>query len=93
MTLPSEQLAEGVGDVHNLDISGVDHGLRQCQVHDLGGQSCEIPPLTSEVACEIALVSAQDPDIADHSAEATTAKRVAGRNDESARRRPRRLAV
>ena len=72
MALLSEHLAEGVGDVHDVDTDGVDAGFGQGLVHYLAGQIGEIAAFPGQVAREIALVSAQYPDISGHMTKITT---------------------
>ena len=58
VALLSEHLTEGVGDVHDVDIGGVDPRFRQGLVHQLAGQIGEITAFPGQVAGEIALISA-----------------------------------
>ena len=76
VALRGEHLPEGVGDVHHVDVGGVDHGLGQGPVDDFAGQIGEVIALAGEIAGEIALIPAENPDIR-HSFEVTTTKRAA----------------
>ena len=78
VTLAGEHLAERIGDVHHVDVGRVDHRLGQREIDDLAGQLGEVAALPGQVAREVALVPTENPDIACHKAEATTAKRVGG---------------
>jgi hypothetical protein len=60
VTLAGEHLAEGVADVDDPDLGGVDVGRGECAVDDLGGQSSEVAAFLGEVASEIALVAAEN---------------------------------
>jgi len=61
--LPGEHLAEGVRHMNHFDGGGVDLGRAQRVVDDLGGQVGEIKAFAGEVAREIALIAAEDPDV------------------------------
>src|SRR5271166_1103477 len=61
MTLTCEHLAEGVRDVDDTDVGGVDLGRSERAVDDLCGESCEVAILSGEVASEIGLVAAENP--------------------------------
>ena len=50
-------------DVDDVDVGGVDLGRLERAVDDLGGQGGEVAALAGEVAGEIALVAAEDPDV------------------------------
>ena len=63
VALPGEHLAEGVADVDHVDVGGVDLGRAQRVVDDLGGQIGEVEAFAGEVAGEIALIAAEDPDV------------------------------
>ena len=63
VALAGEHLAEGVGDVHHADVDGVHLGRGQRRVHHLGGQIGEVMAFAGEVAGEVALVAAEDPDV------------------------------
>ena len=63
VALTGEHLAEGVGDVDHLDRGGVDLGRGERGVDDLGGQVGEVQAFAGEVASEIALIAAEDPDV------------------------------
>ena len=65
VALAGEHLAERVGDVHDVDVGGVDFGRRECGIHHLGGQIGEVVAFAGEVAREIALIAAEDPDVGD----------------------------
>ena len=74
MALLSEHLAEGVGDVHDVDIGGVDARFGQGLVHQLAGQIGEIATFAGQITGEIALVTAQYPDISGHMPKITTVR-------------------
>ncbi len=73
--LPGEQRTEGVCDMDNADVGGLDSGAVQRVVDDLEGELGEVDLLAGEVAREIALTTAENPDVL-HSGDATTTKRV-----------------
>src|SRR5690349_12998581 len=75
VTLAGEQLTEGVCDVDDPDAGGVDPGVVEGVVDDLAGESGEVDLVTAEIAGEIALVAAENPDIL-HGGDVTTTKRV-----------------
>ena len=80
LTLPGEQLAERVADVDHLDVGCVDLGRRQCGGHHLGGQIGEVMTFPGEVAGEIALIPAENPNAGSaHDHDFTTTKRVTRR--------------
>ena len=63
VALAGEHLAEGIGDVNHLDVGGVDPGCRERVGHHFGGQVGEVMAFAGEVAREIALIAAEDPDV------------------------------
>jgi hypothetical protein len=63
MALPGEHLAEGIGHMDHPDVGGVDPGRGECVVHHFGRQVGEVMTFTGEVAREIALIAAEDPDV------------------------------
>ena len=63
MALAGEHLAEGVGDVHHLDRGGIQARGGERGVDHLGGQLGEIQALAGQVAAEVALVAAENPDV------------------------------
>ena len=77
MALPGEHLAERVAEVHDVDVGRVDLRRGKSGVHDFSGQIGEVVSFAGEVAGEIALIPAEDPDAcAAHDTEGTTTKRV-----------------
>ena len=62
VTLAGEHLAEGIADVDDPDVGGVHLGRGERAFDDLGGQRREVAVLFGEVAGEITLVAAEDPD-------------------------------
>ena len=88
MPLLGEQLAERVGDVHDVDVGGIQACVVECRVDDLGGQLGEAQAFAVEVAGEVALIAAEDPHIRRaHATHATTTNGV------TREKRPRRLRV
>ena len=67
VTLSGEHLAECVGDVDHADVRGVDLGRREGGVDDLAGQVGEVAAFSGEVAGEVALIAAENPDVSVHS--------------------------
>ena len=67
VALLGEHLAECVRDVHDADIGGVDLGRGEGGVDDLAGQVREVEAFSGEVAGEVALVAAENPDVSVHS--------------------------
>jgi hypothetical protein len=63
MALPREHLAERVGHVNHVDVRGVHLGRAQGAVDDFGCQVREIVALAGQIACEVTLIAAEDPDI------------------------------
>ena len=63
MALPREHLAERIAHVNHLDVRGVDLGRGERVVNDFGGQVGEIMAFAGEVAREVALIAAKDPDV------------------------------
>ncbi len=63
VTLAGEHLAERVGEVDDLDVGGVHVGRGESGVDDLGGQVGEVASLAGEVAGEVALIAAENPDV------------------------------
>ena len=86
VALAGEQLTEGVGDMHDVDRGGVQLRGGERGLDHFGGQIGEIEALPGQVAAEVALVAAEDPDIggAAHDRDDTTTNRVT-RADGSAR--------
>ena len=66
VALAGEHLPERVGHVDDVDVGGIDHGLGQGRVDDLAGQIGEVMALAGQVAGEITLVAAENPDTAGH---------------------------
>jgi hypothetical protein len=63
MALTGKHLAESIGHVNHLDVRGIDAGRREGVVHHFGGQVGEVMAFAGEVAREIALIAAEDPDV------------------------------
>jgi hypothetical protein len=61
--LPREQFSECVADVDHTDVDGGHARRSQRAVDDLPRQVGEVGAFTSEVAREIRLVAAEDPDV------------------------------
>ena len=80
--LPRLLAARGVGGaclgMHHLDVGRIDHRLGEGEVDHFGGEGGEVGTLASEVAREVALIAAENPDVSSHEPEVTTAKRVRG---------------
>ena len=77
VSLPGEHLAKGISEVYDVDLGRLDFGRGECRIHHLGGQFGEVVPFAGEIAGEIALIPAEDPDVgAAHDADGTTTKRV-----------------
>ena len=78
VALAGEQLTEGVGDVHDVDRGGVHPRGGERGIDHFGGQIGEIEALAGQVAAEVALVAAEDPDVggAAHEPDDTTTNRV-----------------
>ncbi len=77
----------------HFDVAGVNFGFRERISHHFGGQIGEVMAFAGEVAREIALIAAEDPDVGSaHERTSTTIKRVT-RAHSAAVRRPRRLYV
>ena len=73
-------LAEGVRQVNHVYVRGVDLGRVKRAVDDFGGQVGEIVAFAGEIAREVTLIAAEDPDVGSaHDAHVTTTKRVTGR--------------
>ena len=88
VALPGEHLAEGVADVDDVDVGGVDLGRLERVVDDLGGQVGEVVAFAGEVAREVALIAAEDPDVRQCPwSDGTTTKRVT-RADSAAQAAP-----
>ena len=64
VALAGHQLAEGVAHVDDLDPVGAGAGVLEGRPHDLGDQPVGPGPVLGDVAGEVALVPAQDPDAA-----------------------------
>ncbi|GAB2665733.1 hypothetical protein GCM10027068_52300 [Prescottella soli] len=58
MSLAGEELAEGVADVDDADVAGVESGIGEGALDDLAHEVRDIEPLAGEVSCEIRLVAA-----------------------------------
>jgi len=63
VALPGEHLAEGVGHVNHRNVGGVNSGRRECISHYFGRQIRVVTALAGEVAREVALITAEDPDV------------------------------
>ena len=63
VALGGEQFAERVGDVDDADVGGVDLGRLERRGHHLGGQLGEVEAFAVQVAGEVALIAAEDPDV------------------------------
>ena len=61
--LTREQLTEGVGDMHDADRVSVHARGSKRGVDHFAGQVGEIEALAGQVAAEVALIAAEDPDI------------------------------
>jgi hypothetical protein len=61
VALAREHLAEGIADVDDPDVGGVDLGRGQRAVDDLSGQGREVAALFRQVASEITLVAPENP--------------------------------
>ena len=59
---PQTMLTEGIADVDRSDLPTADPGGGQGALDDLGGEAVDADTLASEIAGEVALVPAQDPD-------------------------------
>lgn len=62
MTLSGEQLPEGIADMDNSNVRGVDLRRFQCSRHDFAEHRGEVPALLGPVAREVRLIPAQNPD-------------------------------
>ena len=58
-----EQFAEGVADVHDVDVGGVDTRRVERIVDDFAGQVREPESFSMEVVREITLISAENPHV------------------------------
>ena len=61
--LAGEQLTEGVGDVDDVDRVGVQPRGGERGVDHFAGQIGEVEALAGQIAAEVALVAAEDPDV------------------------------
>ena len=94
VALAGEQLTERVGDVDHVDRVGLESRSGERGSDDLGSQVREIESLPGQVAAEVALVAAEDPDVgAAHERDDTTTNRVTPADSPSRGERPRRLQV
>src|SRR3954447_4459285 len=84
VALPGEHLAEGVGHVNHRNVGGVNSGRRECISHYFGRQIRVVTALAGEVAREVALITAEDPDVGYPWRNGTTTKRVTGTDPQEA---------
>jgi hypothetical protein len=61
--LAREELTERVGDVHDVDRGGVHLRRGKSGIDHFAGQIGEVEAFSAQVAAEVALVAAEDPDI------------------------------
>ena len=55
-----------VNVLYDIDVGGVDHRLGERLIHQFGGELGEVQAFPGQVAGEVALVAAQDPDVVAH---------------------------